>query len=396
MNIEKIPDINKATNIFERKKSLLSLFSIITGCCIALLFLKINTHGEKTNFEDASTFGADTTSVMERVDGYKIHCFDSRDAAECLAGARARNAANSVLWLGNSQVHAVNQFHAGETNAAPILFTKLKEKGLDLVTFSQPNANLQEHLVLFEYIQRQLPIKLLILPVVFDDMREDGIRKEVADFISDESTKMALVKTSSGEQIINIAEATAKNSDTDTAGISQTIQEKVERTLTMWLTDRSQLWSARPEIRGQIMFNLYFLRNTFLGIKPTSKRKVIPARYLDNMAALKAILDSASNKKITVLLYVVPLRNDVEMPYFKKEYEQYKADVKILSEQYEANFVNLENLVPARLWGSKESTSVGGGQELDFMHFQAEGHKLLAAKLSELVTVAWVRRELSQ
>ena len=37
-----------------------------------------------------------------------------------------------------------------------------------IITFSQPNANLQEHYVLFEYLRHRLPVRTLILPLVFD------------------------------------------------------------------------------------------------------------------------------------------------------------------------------------------------------------------------------------
>ncbi len=370
------------------------MLPIILGCVIALVFLNLNYLGKKTNFEDAATFGAGTSSVMASVDGYRIHCNDSRDVTECIEGAKARGAECSALWLGNSQVHAVNQLREGETNAAPILFERLKASGLDLITFSQPNASLQEHLVLFEYLQRQLPIQALILPVVFDDTREEGLRKEVAYFLNDPSTRAALSGTASGAKILRAHETAAPpDTDSDTAGIAHTLQERVERFLNAWLGEHSTLWAARPEIRGQLMLNLYLLRNTVLGIKPTSKRKVIRGRYQDNLAALEAMLASAASRDITVLLYIVPLRNDVEIPYVDSEYQAFKAETQTLAKQYGATFANLESLVPAELWGSKAATSAGKQQELDFMHFQAGGHQILAARLAELIAEVRTKRE---
>lgn len=380
----------------ESRTSRLGLLAIIFGCCIAIAFLSLKYIGKKTDFEDAATFGAGTSSVMASVDGHRIHCGDSRDAKECIAGVKARHAVNTVLWLGNSQVHAVNQLKEGETNAAPILFNRLKDYNLDLVTYSQPNANLQEHYVLFEHLQLRLPVKLLILPAVFDDTREDGLRKEISDFLSDAQTTGVLSSSAIGSKILKNNATTPVDKSNDTAGISHTLQERVELVLNTWLEATSPLWAARPEIRGQIMTNLYVWRNTLLGIKPTSKRKIIRSRYQDNFAALEATLASAAHQGISVVLYIVPLRNDVEVPYVESEYLQYKTDVQSLAARYGATFANLENLVPAELWGAKASTSAGAEQELDFMHFQAGGHTLLAASLAELVTSAWAQQASKQ
>ena len=46
-------------------------------------------------------------------------------------------------------------------------------------------------------------------------------------------------------------------------------------------------------------------------------------------------------------------------------------------------FSNFEDIVPSEYWGMKESTTIGGGLELDFMHFKAEGHRLLADSIYE-------------
>lgn len=372
----------------DSRTSRLNLLAIIFGCTIAIIYLSSKYIGQKTDFEDAATFGADTISAQATVDGYRINCSDSRDADDCIAGAKSRHAANTVLWLGNSQVGSVNQLKKGETNAPPLLFNNLKTSDLDLVTFNQPNANMQEHYVLFEYLRQQLPVKILILPAVFDDTREDGLRREVSDFLADAATASALFDSAIGKKILKINAVSAPNKGGDTAGILHTLQERVERVLNTWLDETSALWLARPEIRGQIMNYLYVWRNTVFGIKPTTKRKIIRGRYQDNFDSLEAILAAAAHQGISVVLYIVPLRNDVEIPYVKSEYQQYKKEVQALAERYKAKFSNLEDLVPAALWGSKASTSVGMTQELDFMHFQADGHKLLAHRLAKLVTSA--------
>jgi hypothetical protein len=366
----------------------ITLTGLILGSIIALTLLTALFAGKKTDFEDAAAMGAQTTSLFATVGQHRIHCQDSRDAAECIAGVKARGASHSVLWLGNSQLHAVNQWQHGETNSTPLLFGLLKQHTLDLVTFSEPNANLQEHYVLFEYLRRKLPLNTLLLPVCFDDTRNEGLRPDVHLLIDNTEVTTALTKTVIGKQLLNAPKEITE--DQETAGISHTIQQRVENSINDWLFTHSALWRARPQIRGEFFAQLYNLRNTVFHIKATAKRKLIRAQYHDNLTALEAILDSAAKNHINVLVYIPPIRNDVEIPYVTSEYDQFKKDVTVLTAQYGATYANLENLVPAELWGSKDSTTVSGGAELDFMHFQAGGHKLLAAELDRLVSQSFI------
>jgi len=380
-----------ATALPDARRAQVRLAAMLCGIALSLAVLGAFFNDKRVNFEDAATFGTQTTSVFATIGQHPIHCMDDRDAGACIAGARARQSVSTALWLGNSQVHAVNQMRQGETNAPPILFNSLSARGLDLLTFSQPNANLQEHYVLFEYLRRQLPVRVLILPVVFDDFREEGLRNEVATLAKDELTAQALLETSIGRRLI--AAANAVPQDKDTAGIAQTLQERAERTLNAWLDEHSRLWEARPTIRGEIFNSAYLLRNTLFGIKATTKRKMIPGRYMANWEALEAIIKAARRSGISVVLYVVPLRNDVEIPYDATEYARFKSSLEDLAAKEDVLFANLEGLVPAELWGTKAGTSLSEETELDFMHFQASGHRLLAETLEHLVVEALARPE---
>ena len=381
----------------QKLRSRVMFFGLLTGAGIAFILLFTLFSGKETDFDDAATFGAQTTSIFAEVGDYPIHCHSpNREAlSSCLAGAISRKAEDSALWLGNSQVHAVNQLQQGETNSVPILFDAIRHKGMDLLTFSQPNANLQEHYVLFEYLRLQLHLRVLILPVVFDDLREEGLRDEIAYYARDESTASALLMNEVGRRLVSAAEEIP--ADQDTAGISQTMQERVERVLNTWLDKHSSLWRSRPEIRGQLIYGvLYQFRNWLFGIKASTKRKMIPGRYRENMAALVAILSQAKQNKISVVLYIAPFRGGVENPYVDEDYARFKSEVAAMAESFDVVYANLESLVPEKLWGYKDSTAMDGDVELDFMHFQAGGHKLLARRLEVLVNEALDSRNYEQ
>ena len=45
---------------------------------------------------------------------------------------------------------------------------------------------MQEHLILASYFIKKLPVKKIILPIVFDDMRENNIRIDIENSFEEE------------------------------------------------------------------------------------------------------------------------------------------------------------------------------------------------------------------
>ena len=442
------------------------LASLLLGVGVALFILLASGSLKNVDYGDASTFGAATTTMMASYGGHSIHCHALDDANNCIKGVNARGANSSILWLGNSQIHAVNQAIGNDQTAVPALFESMKAKDLDLVVFSQPNSNLQEHWILFEYLSTKLPVKKLILPVVFDDTREEGLRKEVADALGDEGVRKKVLTYDLGVKLLNSKELSKNSQSTNTQSVNsqstntqsvnsqstntqsadsqstnaqsansqisniryksnataQTydswlenfsvlwhkyssevisclnnfgnlyvnvnkpmIGEGIELDINAFLERHSDLWRMRPDLRAQVIYGyLYTWRNLAFGITPNSKRKVIRGRYKDNMEALRITLESALRNNIETYVYIAPIRNDVPIPYDNIEYANFKTEVENIARTYHSNFINYEDLIPANYWGEKGSTGKGS-LEIDFMHFQAKGHQMLAKKLAELV-----------
>lgn len=171
------------------------------------------------------------------------------------------------------------QYKPGQENASPIIFRHLIQKDSDFVTISQPNANFQEQLVLFEYLRTHLNLKALLLPAVFDDMRETGLRKDVMGGLQDPATVSSLQGTSFGNENLTLymSEEVAENKDL--MGLSQTTQEKVEASANDWLARHWPFWARRGEARYALFVALYNFRNSVFGITPQSKRPIIESRY---------------------------------------------------------------------------------------------------------------------
>ena len=130
--------------------------------------------------------------------------------------------------------------------------------------------------------------------------------------------------------------------------------------------------------RGRLLSELFRLRNTVFGIDARSKRPLREATYTRSMAAIRELAKAASTNGATVLLYIPPLRTDVEPPYIASEYSRFQHDVEALAEDEKALFANFGDVVPGPLWGMIAAANVGGKPDYDFMHFQRRGHVLFA------------------
>lgn len=275
-----------------------------------------------------------------------------------------------ILLIGNSQYHSINQFNDGDINLSEILFNAFQSQKIDFLTISFPNMNLQEQYLVTEYLS-DLPIEILLIPVFMDDTRENLIRNEISDFI------LKNPKTRSEKSInsfLNDKNISLEKNDFE--GLSETPQEKVEMKLNEILNEKFPLWSERASIRSQLFIYLYKARNFVFNISPTTKRKLVPDFYENNLKSLKLILKKRIGS--STVLYIPPIRNDVSIPYEQNEYLKFKKDIQSIAEQNEAYFLNLESALNNNVWGTKDGTSLSKKSELDFMHFQYGGHKELS------------------
>jgi len=356
-----------------RKQTLAVLCAVL----LALTVLAGKYVGRKTDFGDAATMGAATTSVFAVRGQFPIHCEADTSVRRCIEGVEARRLQRRALWLGNSQLHAMNQFRAGDRNAPDLLAERLADRSVDLVTVSFGNANLQEKLVVFSYMLDRLRPDTLILPLVFDDLREDGLRDDIAGLTGDPQAAAHLAESGIGRQLA----VKVPPPDAGTAP-EATPQERSEASLNAWLDAHVPLWRARPEMRGDLFIGLYKLRNTVFGITPSTKRKVIPGRYTNNFGAFEAILQMARASGVRVLVYIAPIGSaHGERPYVESEYRRFKEEVAAMAARFGTEVENFEDLIPEPLWGLKDSTTAGRGAEPDFMHFTAAGHRLFAERI---------------
>jgi len=304
-----------------------------------------------------------------------------------------------VLWVGNSQLHAINQLNRKRDQVAP--FHASSALGQPVYCLSLPNANVQEHLATLHWAMTRRPVRYLVLPMVFDKLRNDGLRPGFERLASPAlSARLATRpqgKRLEGEladlQRAAKATGTGTNSQTPLAQLSMSavlhevsLQEVSERALEDGLASRWGLWQRRPLLWSTVLNDAYVFRNWLLGIKATSKRPMLPVPFENNMAAFDELLDVAAAEGIAVLVYIAPIRQDVEPPYIMAEYRPWKAAVarNIAGRQAKGGaklaFADLDQLVPAGLWGTADDS-----HDIDFMHFQGKGHEILGGKVAQLL-----------
>lgn len=366
--------MNKYRLKFNNKSTFLA--GIILG--IIGLYYFSYFKNNNTNF-NAFALGKEASVELGIIENYKIHCHDLSDIDECLSGYfNYGDNLPVTLWLGNSQLDTINQRKTGDVLSSVTLHELLKKKKQFLVTFSQPNANLQEHLILASHLIQKLPIENLILPVVFDDMREINIRTEIENIFDDQMSKNFLVQYSSvGKKLYSKYLEGRKNTNQSNKKYIS-LQENSENNLNKNLEKIWPLWSMRSNLRGELFVSLYVLRNYIFRIDPSTTRKMLPGHYIKNFLAIEELMKVLNSKKIKTFVYIVPIRNDYKIPYKLDQYSKFKNDIEYLSKKNNIKFNNFESIIPNVLWGKKNSTTIGNKPEIDFMHFTGNGHDILA------------------
>lgn len=299
--------------------------------------------------------------------------------------ARGTGEQDYVLWLGNSQLHTINQFHDGDRLAPYWLRAQAKDPPSMLpLGFSLPNANLQEHYVSALYVSDNVRLRGIVIGLCFDDLREDGLRGDFGTLLT-EPLRRELNHTPVGAELLAAFDRSVHTDQPNNEAAKPTAQQQTEDFLNTSLGKVWPLWGNRGDLRVSLLTDLYWTRNWLFGIKATTVRKLIPARFNRNMSALEELFQLAQTRAIPVVAYIVPIRQDRSIPYDAAEYAAWKQSVIALGEGYGANVVNLEALVPPTLWGSYHD------DDIDFMHFQGSGHRLLGEQIN-LALAPWLAK----
>lgn len=363
-------------------KSKLSFWELaLSIVLVAVLLAPFGKKGEKKDLADFD-LGLETTSYTASFKSRTIHIRDLKDSLlqNIVQGWEERGKRPVVLCVGNSQTHSLNQYQKGQNNYVEMLAQSLDSSKTDVIATTLPNANLQEMYLIYSYWKKKLPIKYMLIPAFLDDMREDGLREILLSGLVKQKYRIE----SNSETAKNLNAELAKmkvpvsnENNAETADLS--VQERVEKHINDYLDDTWPLWNNRSTLRGDFFIALYEMRNKLLGINANTKRKRIPAKYQKNRTAFIDMMEELQKDGVKVIVYIPPLRKDVEPPYEAADYSTYIAEITTLTAKYpNVTFLNLDNVVPGNQWGLTQMGLKGKGkQQTDFMHFQYGGHQQL-------------------
>lgn len=367
-----------------KQVSLASYWQLVFGL-LAGVVMAYWVASQSPNLETLA-LGETTAAVYGSYQGDKIFCGSLKELPECLRPAAKRKLARRVVWLGNSQLHAVNQPKPEDRTSPTLLAEQLRPSGVEVLGFSFPSASLAEMLVAYGYMQTQHPVDVLIIPAFLDDTREQSTRDMLTPAVNNPKLASILAQTPVGREVTR---RLAKSEDKEALDRSdQSLQTKSENAITRWLEKCCGAEFARSQARGEIAIQAFFLRNWVFNVTAQTVRPIIPEAYGHNIDALSELLKQARDNGTQVIVYIPPLRQDFSPPYDPNQYADFKNQIAELAARSGARFVNVEAIVPPKYWGTKQSTQSGGGTELDFMHYQGEGHRLLEKSLEPTIREA--------
>jgi hypothetical protein len=286
-------------------------------------------------------------------------------------------ARRNIVWIGNSQQHAINQPKAGDELASVILHMQLNGHqwpgDRPVFGLSYPNLGYAEIFSLI-YALSRLPDRkpdVVILGLRFQDTKEIGYRKEFLDLLDWEARDMQLTKFLTTKQerkaIDHLQGELGKRS------LQQAEENTIENMLSSLTGAILPAYRHREQLQSLVLTKLYWARNFALGIKTSSKRPLLKGRYETALQYLTLSFETARQSGMRLFVYNIPMRPGVETPYVQSEYEGFRQNIRSLCQEYCANFKDYDDLIPEQEWGIWD-----GSGEIDYMHFTGEGHKRLA------------------
>jgi hypothetical protein len=331
----------------------------------------------------------ETTTFNEKlipISNSSSNCTTVDDDETCISILNEKSKYN-LVWFGNSQLMMINEKKENEKTAPELLRNDFDVKKLNVVGFSHPNMSLKEYYILLNYLlSKKIKIDYLILGLCFDDLRESKVRdKFIEKYLSDDNTHN-LIKKNKSEFNKNL-----QNNDIKIFNKSKIEDNflffKSEEKITSLLKEKFNYSDFSDNVQRNLEIIFYRIRNFIFNINPQSIRKVLPAAYRENINFLEEIIKLSKEKNITLINYIVPIRDDYKIPYEEKAYLKFKKSAELLTNKSGNYFFNLENSVSNKNYGSKKSTSVKKYNELDFMHFNYNGQIQLKDKIFEILNL---------
>ncbi|MCC6525624.1 MAG: hypothetical protein IT373_23445 [Polyangiaceae bacterium] len=286
-----------------------------------------------------------------------------------------------VILAGMSQMYAINDPRPGDETIVEHLDDKLRQHGVRAFGLAAPNMHNEEALLYLVAAASRPETRpaAFVYGLCFDKFRNVDLRPALQRFLRSRADVQDRLRALCAEPAGRYPRACEKIRSSlasleDVATGTAQHDESIEGWLRDALGRAVPIIGAREALNARLQYELYLLRNWLFRIRATSKRPILHSRYELNRELLALMADVARAEGIELVLYVIPLNPQAENPYVPEEYEAFKSWSAAFADERGVPFANLEDVVPRDDWGLL-------GDEPDFKHFRAEGHRRTAEAL---------------
>ena len=352
------------------------------GIGLGLLLLTSLAQWQRDFVASELGLGLQTYSFETERDGVLVS--GDLDAIPALAArlqVLRRAGRTSVLWLGASQLHAINQPGPEAKLAIWYAQERARRRGAP-VAYSQlslPNAGPVELLAVYQAFRaKALRPDRLVLAFTYDDLNETELRQDVSalldrvrpQLVAADASDSMLARARERAQRAREGPAAAPVTRSATAG---TPQEQLELALVSALESIWPAYAARHTVRsaGIAAWKLPFTGLLFR-LRGRPIQLVDPEAQQTSEAALLELIAQTRADGVALLIYQAPHRPDAQHFYHdRRAYDAYHERLAGLSTRNGVAWLDLETLVPAPVYGLTDQYLP------DVFHFREEGHHLL-------------------
>jgi hypothetical protein len=348
-----------------------------------LLFSELATRNRSFNPADAG-LGLNTTPHVATVRGRQLSDYaTSPQLRETIQKLRKEHRP-VALWLGASQLHAVNRYHPGDQIAVYYANERALARGSQLayVQVSMGNANLNELLGVYLTLRAaNLVPQHLIVAMTYDDLREIGIRAIVLSTLP-EITDTDVERWGAGLQSLRAARALR---DAQPEPVRRTVTtDTPQEALETLLVRNLQIWwppyALRNTLRARVILESQIALSRVMGHLAQRRVPPIPPDLETwNEEALASLLRIAREDGVGILLYKPP-HPQRPGPFYhdRAAYDKFFQDLERASQQQGFRYRDLETIVPVDEWG------VTNEGRPDVFHFTDRGHRRLGEAIDKV------------
>jgi hypothetical protein len=358
---------------------------VVAGILVGIVSFSLLSKSERNFVAADFGLGYNTVGVFDDFDGKRINAhFADRALLEETFRELRREHHPVALWIGNSQLHAINNPKKGDHLAvwyASQLATERRSK-LAYLLMSEPNSNLHEQLGMYLALRQDgLIPDVIVLSFTYRNLQTEGIRKDALQALRPLPHDVLKV---GGEAALEINNAIANGTSYEEGpppvernASTGTPQERIEGWLVSSLENVWPSYRWRGELRSKAIASAQIELDTILfKLFTPPKQPIPPAMQAWNERALEALSTLAKADGVRMIIYKAPYRQEWSSSRFDRGvYDAYHVRLAAFCKENGISYFDLGSIIPVEYWGKTNSG------DPDYYHFKDNGHRLLGTAI---------------